>query len=123
MPSPALTAPAVRTAPRSTGPPRPRPAPPGPGPPRAGRTADARDRHRRDRIDASGTVTLRARGRLPHLGTGRTHAGTRVLLLIHDLHVRVIHAATGELLRDLHIDPARDYQPTGRPRGPQKKTP
>jgi transposase InsO family protein len=87
------------------------------------RTADARDRLRRDRIDANGTVTLRAHGRLLHIGIGRTHAGTHVLLLIHDLHVRVINAATGELLRELHIDPARDYQPTGRPRGPQKKTP
>jgi hypothetical protein len=36
-------------------------------------------------------------------------------MLIQDLHVRVINAATGELLRGLTIDPARDYQPTGRP--------
>ncbi|MGL5828803.1 MAG: IS481 family transposase, partial [Angustibacter sp.] len=38
--------------------------------------------------------------------------------LVHDLHVHVIHAATGELLRDLTIDTTRDYQPTGRPPGP-----
>jgi transposase InsO family protein len=31
------------------------------------------------------------------------------------------HAATGEILRDLVIDPRRDYQPTGRPPGPTKK--
>src|SRR3954447_23988701 len=30
-------------------------------------------------------------------------------------------AATGELLRDLTIDPRRDYQPTGRPPGPAPK--
>jgi hypothetical protein len=47
-------------------------------------------------------------------------ARTRVLL-IHDLHVRVINAATGELLRELTIDPARDYQPTGKPRNPGRK--
>jgi hypothetical protein len=44
-------------------------------------------------------------------------------MLVQDLHVRVIHAATGELLRELAIDPAREYQPTGRPPGPKPKTP
>jgi hypothetical protein len=42
-------------------------------------------------------------------------------MLVQDLHVRVIDAATGELLRDLTIDPTRDYQPTGRPPGPTRK--
>jgi hypothetical protein len=32
---------------------------------------------------------------------------------VHDLQVRVIHANTGELLRDLILDPTRDYQPRG----------
>ena len=36
-------------------------------------------------------------------------------MLVQDLHVRVINAATGELLRELTIDPTRDYQPTGDP--------
>ena len=44
-------------------------------------------------------------------------------MLVQDLHVRVINAATGELIRELDLDPARDYQPTGRPPGPQPKTP
>ena len=44
-------------------------------------------------------------------------------MLIRDLDIRVINAATGELLRELVLDPARDYQPTGAPRGPRKKTP
>jgi hypothetical protein len=43
------------------------------------------------------------------------------LLLVQDRHVRVIDAATGELLRELTIDPTRDYQPTGRPPGPARK--
>jgi hypothetical protein len=38
-----------------------------------------------------------------------------------DLHVTVINAATGEILRDLTIDPRKDYQPTGRPPHPHKK--
>jgi hypothetical protein len=66
-------------------------------------------------------VTLRVHGRLHHIGVGRTLTGTDVLLLVQDLHIRVIHAATGELLRDLVLDPRKDYQPTGRPPGPARK--
>jgi hypothetical protein len=88
------------------------------------RDSDTHDRIRRDRIDDSGVVTLRHHGRLHHIGIGRTHARTHVrthlLLLVQDLHIRVIHAATGELLRELTLDPTRDYQPTGRPPGPTK---
>ena len=43
-------------------------------------------------------------------------------MLVRDLHIRVINAATGELLRELTLDPARDYQPTGEPPGPPTKT-
>jgi transposase InsO family protein len=87
------------------------------------RTADTHDRVRRDTIDTNGTVTLRAGGRLRHIGIGRTHAGTHVLLLIHDQHTRIINAATGELLRELDLDLTRNDQPTGKPRRPAKKTP
>ena len=83
-------------------------------------------RVRRDRIDTTGVVTLRVAGRLRHIGIGRTHARTHVILLVDDLHVRVIDATTGELLRDLTIDTTRDYQPTGKPKGPtppKKKRP
>jgi Integrase core domain len=86
------------------------------------RSAGTHNRVRRDRIDSDGKLTLRLGGRLHHIGIGRTHARTPVLMLVHDLHVRVINAATGELLRELTINPARDYQPTGRPPGPPKKT-
>ncbi len=79
------------------------------------------DRVRHDKISKAGTVTLRVAGRLRHIGVGRTYAGTYVLLLVHNHHVRVVHAATGELLRELTIDPRHDYQPTGRPPGPTPK--
>lgn len=69
-------------------------------------------RVRRDRIDKTGTVTLRYRSRLLHVGIGRAHAGTRVLVLVNDLDVRVI-TEDGELLRRLTIDPTKDYQPHG----------
>ncbi|WP_392390997.1 hypothetical protein [Nocardioides sp. LHD-245] len=79
-----------------------------PGPPR---DTETHDRIRHDIVDKSGTVTLRAAGQLRHIGIGRTHKGTHVILLIQDLEVRVINAITGELLRELTIDPAKDYQP------------
>jgi transposase InsO family protein len=85
------------------------------------RSTDSHDRVRHDKIDKAGSVTLRVAGRLRHIGVGRTYARTDVILLVHDLHVRIIHAATGELLRELIIDPRRDYQPTGRPPGPAPK--
>jgi len=87
------------------------------------RSSDTHHRVRTDRLDANGTVTLRHAGRLYHIGIGRTYARTHVLLLVQDLHIRVIHAATGELLRELELDPTRSYQPTGRPPGPPPRTP
>ena len=87
------------------------------------RTAETHDRVRTDRVDANGKLTLRVNGKLHHIGIGATHARTPVLMLVQDLHIRVINAATGELLRELTLDPARDYQPTGRPPGPPPGTP
>jgi hypothetical protein len=87
------------------------------------RDSDRHHRVRTDRVDTDGKLTLRHAGRLHHIGIGRTHARTRVLMLIQDLHIRVIDAATGELLRELTLDPDRDYQPTGQPPGPKPKTP
>jgi len=37
-----------------------------------------------------------------------------VLVLVRDLHIRVL-TDTGELLRELTLDPTRDYQPQDRP--------
>jgi transposase InsO family protein len=86
------------------------------------RGTDTHNRVRTDRLDANGTVTLRHGGRLYHIGTGRAHARTHVLL-VQDLHIRIINAATGELLRELILDPSKNYQPTGRPLGPPPGTP
>ncbi len=66
---------------------------------------------------------MRTGGRLYHIGVGRTHAGTHVIMLIQDLDIRVIDAATGELLRELTLDPNRNYQPTGRPPKPTPQPP
>ncbi|MFC4617102.1 integrase core domain-containing protein, partial [Cellulomonas algicola] len=69
------------------------------------------ERIRHDRVDNDGKLTLRVAGRLHHIGIGRTHARTPVIMLIADLDVRVVHAITGELLRELTIDTTRNYQP------------
>jgi transposase InsO family protein len=79
------------------------------------RTDDTHDRVRRDRVDTSGKITLRYQGRLYSIGIGRTHARTRVVILVQDLDVRIIDAATGELLRELTLDPTKRYQPIPRP--------
>jgi transposase InsO family protein len=82
------------------------------------RAADTHDRVRTDVTGTNGVVTLRHAGRLYHIGIGRTHARTHVIMLVQDLHIRIVDAATGELLRQLTLDPARNYQPTGKPRRP-----
>jgi transposase InsO family protein len=79
--------------------------------PTQSRDADTHNRVRVDQISKTGNVTLRVHGKLRHIGIGRTHKGTHVLMLVQDLDVRVVNAITGELLRELTIDPARDYQP------------
>ncbi|MGY2873624.1 hypothetical protein ACVW00_000814 [Marmoricola sp. URHA0025 HA25] len=93
--------------------------------PKAGPTTDrSSDVHYRvlaDKIDLNGKLSLRLNGRMHHIGVGTEHARTQVLKLVDDLHVRIVNAATGELLRELTIDPTRDYQPLGRPPGPKPK--
>jgi transposase InsO family protein len=75
--------------------------------PTGSRDRDTHDRVRHDTIDDSGSVTLRVNGRLHHIGISRTLARTPVILLIQDLHVRVVAATTGELLRELTINPCQ----------------
>ena len=79
-------------------------------------------RVRQDQIDTGGSVTLRHNSRLHHIGLGTRLAGTPVTLLIDNLHIRVIHRHTGQLIRELTLDPSRDYQPRGLPPGPPKQS-
>lgn len=64
---------------------------------------------RRDKVYASGVITLRHNSRLHHIGLGRRYGGLRVLVLVDELHVRVI-SEDGEVIRELTLDPRRDYQ-------------
>jgi transposase InsO family protein len=68
-----------------------------------------RFRLRRDKVDITGVVTLRHDSRLHHIGIGRGLVGTRVLVLVDGLEVRVI-SEDGELFRSFTLDPSRDYQ-------------
>jgi transposase InsO family protein len=86
---------------------RPKATPVGPTQP------EPQARVRRDVVDSDGKLTLRHNGRLHHIGVGRTHARTPILMLINDLDIRIIQAHTGELIRDLILNPAIDYQPQG----------
>jgi transposase InsO family protein len=67
-------------------------------------------RIRHDRIDRTGKITIRYKGRLHHIGLGRKHAGRTVAVLIAGRDIRVLDN-TGQLIRQLELDPTRDYQP------------
>ncbi len=49
--------------------------------------------------------------RLHHIGIGRTLTGTRIIMLINNRDIRIINHTTGEPIRQLTLDPNRDYQP------------
>lgn len=67
-------------------------------------------RVRRDKVYPSGVITLRHNSRLHHIGLGRRYGGVRVLILVDELRVRVL-TEDGEPIRELILDPSRDYQP------------
>ena len=69
-------------------------------------------RVRKDKVDQTGRVTLRHDSRMHHIALGRAHKGRRVTILVADLDVRVIDDQ-GELIRELMLDPSRNYQPLG----------
>jgi transposase InsO family protein len=73
-------------------------------------TKETHFRVRKDRVDKTGRVTLRHRSRLLHIAVGRAHKGRAVTILVADLEVRVIDEQ-GELIRQLTLDPTRNYQP------------
>jgi hypothetical protein len=53
---------------------------------------------RHDTIDAAGAITIRHNSRLHHIGISERRRGTKVIVLINDLDIRVLH---------------HDYQPRG----------
>lgn len=70
-------------------------------------------RLRHDRVDAYGKLTIRHKGKLHHIGLGRRYARTPITVLIAGRHIRVL-TNNGQLIRELELDPTRDYQPQNR---------
>ena len=68
-------------------------------------------RVRYDRIDSTGTVSLRYEGSMRHLAIGRAHKGEPVILLIAGPEVMIANVKTGEVLAEHTIDPNKSYQP------------
>ena len=66
-------------------------------------------RIRHDTVDQFGKLTLRHGSRLHHLGIGRTHAHTPVLILVTSHTVTVISKNQHHVLSSHHIDPDRNY--------------
>ena len=66
-------------------------------------------RIRHDKVDRGGSVTLRHKGKLHHIGVGCPYAGWRVILLVDGLDVRIL-GLDGSPLRHLTLDPSVDYQ-------------
>jgi transposase InsO family protein len=69
-------------------------------------------RIRKDKVDRFGRVTLRYLSQLRHIGVGLAYKNRSVRLLVAGDHVRVV-TEEGSLLRELTLDPSRDYQPLG----------
>jgi len=66
-------------------------------------------RVRHDTVDRHGKVTLRYDSRLHHIGLGARHRGKTIVLFVADRDIRIV-TEDGELLRQLVLDPTRDYQ-------------
>lgn len=72
---------------------------------------DAHFRIRHDTVDQFGKLTLRHGSRLHHLGIGRAHASTPVLILIAATTVTVISKTGHHVIANHHIDPDHNYWP------------
>ncbi|HEY6318857.1 MAG TPA: hypothetical protein VI462_13355 [Acidimicrobiia bacterium] len=49
--------------------------------------------------------------RVHHIGIGRRHAHKTIAMLVAGRDIRIIDTHTGEFVRQLTLNPARDYQP------------
>jgi len=67
-------------------------------------------RLRLDKVDKTGAVTLRYRGRLHHIGIGAAYKGWRIAMLVNGRNVEIV-GLDGSPIRRLVLDPMRDYQP------------
>lgn len=73
-------------------------------------TLNNESRVRYDKVDSTGVITFRSAGKMHHIGIGRPHKNIKVIMLIDGLQIRIVDQKTGELIRELTLDPTRDYQ-------------
>ncbi len=66
-------------------------------------------RIRYDHVDSAGKLSLRRAGKMHHLGIGVAHQHKRVIMLIDEHTVTVVHLDTGEVITTNTIDPGRVY--------------
>ena len=83
------------------------------------RSRDTHHRVRTDKIDKSGTVTLRVDSRLRHIGVGRTHAGTHVMLIVQDHHIRIVNPPPAKSSANSPSTPAATTNPAAPPEPPK----
>lgn len=76
-------------------------------------------RVRYDTIDPGGKVSLRYGNRMLHLGVGRRHARTEIIILIHNRDATIINL-DGTVLGDYRIDPKQSCQPKVKTAEPAK---
>lgn len=67
-------------------------------------------RVRYDHVGPTGTITVRYAGRLRHLGIGRAHQNTPIVLLMNGPDTIITTRHSGEILAEHTINPDKDYQ-------------
>ena len=111
--SPTTTTPNDPTARCPTGAPPPRPTAPGPKPHPPTRQHDTHCRVRHDRVDTTGASPCATTAASTTSASARHHAQPASSCSSTTSTSAIIDAATGELIRNLTLDPDRDYQPLG----------
>jgi transposase InsO family protein len=66
-------------------------------------------RTRHDIVDVGGSVTIRHKGKMHHIGIGCPYAGWPIVMLVDGLDIQVL-GLDGSPLRHLTLDPSVDYQ-------------
>lgn len=66
-------------------------------------------RLRYDHVADNGKMSLRRAGRMHHLGIGVEHRGKRILALIDENTVTIVHLDTAEIIATNTINPERSY--------------
>ena len=66
-------------------------------------------RLRYDHVADNGKMSLRRAGKMHHLGIGIEHRGKRILALIDETTVTIIHLDTAEIIATNTINPERNY--------------